>query len=101
MEKVKEVGYIDGDSVMTRRPHLSYYSGLHFVMAPTSPMSFNSLYAYSIQNRVKFIWIDGIVVRMHPIFEYMVQNMQNYPYFIPIVVIPEGVLYQVVANEKR
>lgn len=81
--------------IMTRRPHLSYYTNLKNVMLPRNVRNFKELNEFIRIENVKFFWIDNLVISTCPTFAFMIRDVREYPGYTPVFTCPFGVLYRI------
>ncbi len=79
--------------MITRSPHISYYSDLRMIMLPVQLNTFDEFYEYAKENRAKFLWISGYDYRTYPNLRFLVDSVGKYPGFTPIYGTPKGILY--------
>ena len=92
---IKKHNLDESYSVISTKPHLSYYSGLRAVMFPININTLEKLYEYAKENRAKFLLMSANEYIHRKNFRFLADKYGKYPGFTPVKVSKFGVLYHI------
>ncbi|MBT4485171.1 MAG: hypothetical protein HOC71_16010, partial [Candidatus Latescibacteria bacterium] len=90
---IKSYNVDESFGVISRKPHISHYSGLRLVMLPNNLKTLGELHAYAKKEKAKFLLMSYVEYATRPYFRFLLDNIREYPGFTPVMRSEGGVIY--------